>query len=327
MKKQGFIILLALAVTIMWSCSVSEPDQNSEIEDAILSLIAADDSTYGIEGMDDVEDDDLSLGKSVSAPETEQYLTVETALDSSYIWRFGRSDMQTEREITVEVESDSSAVALISHHVTGIFHVRQFERVWTSSTTWERGDSVRFSEKTIDMTINRRVAFRKRTLPDGSERWLATAMTLAYGSSGDALDIQSLEWIAEDSVRVLDAFETTFYSRGEPLSLSIMGANQMNVIVSNDVADEAEAVIARLGFNPRVHDPNLRNRIHLQYVETLDSGDKVYSRSVPASQHPLRYFKGFIEVMDMRTLFDHDFTTYQSATLGFIYTMRRHVHP
>jgi len=327
MQKRAIVMVFLITLALLWSCGVNETDQNAQIEADILSLIAADDSSYSIEGLDDIEDDDLALGKSSPAVETEMILTTDAVLDSSYVWRFGRSAMHTEREITVEVENDSAAVALISHHITGIFHARQFNRVWTSPTAWERGDSVRFSEKPIDMTINRRVAFRNRTLPNGNQRWQATAMTLAYGSSGNALDIQSLEWVAEDSVRVLDDFENVFYVRGDPLSFAMSGVNQINVVLSNDVPDEAEAVIARLGFNPRVHGPDLRNRIHFQYVETLDSGDKVYSRSVPAVQYPHRFFKGFIEVLDQRTLYDHDYLNYDAATLGFIYMMRRHIRP
>ena len=116
-------------------------------------------------------------------------------------------------------------------------------------------------------------------------------------------------------------------NKAVPLAFAMFGANQINVVVSNDVADEAEAVIGRLGFHPRLHGPDLRNRIHFQYVETLESGDKVYSRSIPPVHRPLRHFKGFIEVLDHRTLFDHDYAEYTAASVGFIYTMRRQLRP
>ncbi len=327
MHYRFIVLVTVLALGLMWSCDVSETDQNTEIEDAILSLIAADDSTYGIDGMDDVDEEDFSLSKLPDLEQSESLAMVEVVMDSNYVWRFGRSGMSSEREVTVEVENDSSAVALITHHLTGIFHTRQFDRIWIDEHRWERGDSVRFSEKAIDMSVDRRVAFRKRIRPDGEERWFATAMTLAYGSGGGALDIQSMEWVADDSIRVLSDFGSVFYGRGNPLAFTLFGANQINVMVSNDVVGEAEAVIGRLGFHPRLNGPDLRNRIHLQYVETLESGDKVYSRSIPPMHRPLRHFKGFVEVLDHRTLFDHDYTAYSSATLGFIYTMRQHIRP
>ncbi|MEA3286877.1 MAG: hypothetical protein U9Q77_05835 [Candidatus Marinimicrobia bacterium] len=327
MKLKQCLIVSLLALGMLWSCTINEVDERAEIEDAILALIAADDSTYGIDGMEDVDETDLSLGKLPVIQQSGSSDRVNVVMDSSYIWRFGRSGMSSEREVTVEVEDDSSAIALITQQITGTFHARQFVRVWIDERSWERGDSVRFSEKDIDMSVNRRVAFRKRMLPNGDERWVAIAMTLAYGTSGDALDILSLEWVAEDSTRVLSDFDQVFYGRGNPLAFAMFGANQIDVIVSNDVADEAEAVIGRLGFHPRLNGPDLRNRIHFQYVETLESGDKVYSRSIPPVHRPLRHFKGFVEVLDYRTLFDHDHVDYTAATVGFVYTMRRHIRP
>ncbi|MCF6238955.1 MAG: hypothetical protein L3J79_09130, partial [Candidatus Marinimicrobia bacterium] len=275
----------------------------------------------------DIAEIDYSLGKLPQVDEAGSLDMMAFDMDSNYVWRFGRSGMDSEREITIEVEDDTSAIALISHHITGVFHARQFQRTWLEDGTWEQGDSVQFSEKNIDLNVDRRVAFRKRQLPEGGERWFATAMTLAYGSSGAALDIQSLEWVAEDSVRILTDFTTVFYGRGNPLAFAMLGANRINVIVSNELPDEAEAVIGRLGFHPRLTGPDLRNRVRFQYVETLESGDKMYSNRIPPVQRPLRHFKGFVEVLDQRTLFDHDYEIYSSATVGFVYSMRQHVRP
>ena len=46
MKKYQIIVLLALVMGIFISCDVAESDANTSIEDAIMRVIAADDSTY-----------------------------------------------------------------------------------------------------------------------------------------------------------------------------------------------------------------------------------------------------------------------------------------
>lgn len=327
MKKYTSISISLLLLGIILSCGVSENNNEiANIESAILKAIAADDSTYGIEGLDDIEDEDYSLGKSLGSDQSN--LTASIAVrDSNYVWRFARRGMNAERLVTVEVETDSSAVALISHHITGTFHVKQFARVWTDLNTWERGDSVRFSEKPIDMTTIRRVAFRKRLDRAGNERWKPVAMTLLSGHSGGNLDIEAMEWAAEDSILVLTDFEDVFYSRNHPLLLSQLGVNHMNIVVRNDVEGEMEKVVGRLGYNPRIGRPDSRSRFHFNFVETLDTGDKVYSRRIAPNRLHRRHFKGYVEVLDYRTLFDHDFVVYSSATLGFIYTTRERVRP
>jgi len=150
-------------------------------------------------------------------------------------------------------------------------------------------------------------------------------MTLAYGSSGEVLNIEAVEWVAEDSVSVLTDFENVFYGHDNPLAFAIMGANRINTIVSNELEGDSELVVGRFGFHPRVHGPGFRNRIRFHYDETLDTGDKVYTRGIPVVDHLNRHFKGFIEVTDQRTLFDHDYEMYTSATVGFVYKMRNHV--
>lgn len=327
MKKYQILVSLALILGMIISCDVTESDANTSIEDSIMKAIAADDSTYGIEGMGDIEDADYSLGKAPIGVESASLYSTLAVRDSNYVWRFGRRGMDVERIVTVEVEDDSSALALISHNITGIFHVKQFERIWTSETTWERGDSIQFSEKPIEMTSMRRVAFRKRLDDAGEEHWRPIAMTLLSGHSGDVLDIEALEWVAEDSTLVLTDFEDVFYSRRDPLVLSQLGVNRMNVVLSNDIEGEGELIKSKLGYHPRLTDPDSISRFHFQYTETLDSGDKVYTQLIRPTRMHRRHFKGFLEAIDFRTLFDHDYETYTSATLGFIYTTRERVRP
>ena len=327
MKKYQIIVLFALVLGMFVSCDVAESDTNTAIEDAIMKVIAADDSTYGIEGMGDIEEEDYSLGKALVGDPSTELISIMAVGDSNYVWRFGRRGMNVERIVAVEVEDDSSALALITHAVTGTFHVRQFERVWTGETEWERGDSIRFSEKPIQMTSTRRVAFRKRLNNAGEEHWQPVAMTLLSGHSGDVLDIEALEWVAEDSTLVLTDFGTVFYGRNNPLLLSQLGINRMNVVLSNDVEGQGELVTGRLGYHPRLSTPDSRSRFQFHYAETLDTGDKVYTQRILPNRLHRRHFKGFLEVIDFRTLFDHDYETYTSATLGFIYTTRESVRP
>ncbi|NQT64059.1 MAG: hypothetical protein HQ556_13945 [Candidatus Marinimicrobia bacterium] len=326
MKKYPIIVMSALILGLFVACDVAENDTNTAIEDAIMRVIAADDSTYGVEGLGDIEDADYSLGKALDSDQSAELSSVSVR-DSNYVWRFARRGMNVERVVTVEVEDDSSALALISHHITGTFYVKQFARVWTSLDTWERGDSIRFSEKPIEMTTSRRVAFRKRLNDAGEAHWKPVAMTLLSGHSGETLDIEALEWVAEDSILVLTDFGDVFYSRRNPLLLSQMGVNHMNVVVSNDVEGEGEKVTGRLGYHPRFSNPDSRSRFHFHYTETLDTGDKVYTQRIRPNRLHRRHFKGFVEVIDYRTLFDHDYEDYSSATLGFIYTTREHIRP
>ncbi|NQV29589.1 MAG: hypothetical protein HQ508_01760 [Candidatus Marinimicrobia bacterium] len=327
MSKILVLLTVLLPLSLFWGCDVNENNQTAAIEESLLKIIAADDSTYGIDGMEDIEDDDFALGKASEWSRVVSLYQIESLRDSNYVWRFGRRDMSRTREITIEVEDDSSALALITHTITGTFHVRQFERVWTDAETWERGDSVRFSEKPIEMTSNRRVAFRKRMDTAGEERWQAVAMTLVYGQSGEAVTINSMEWVAEDSVLVLSDFDSVLYDRRTPLLMSFLGTNRINVLVDNNVPGDAEMVMSRLGYHPRLNGAELRNRVHFNYVETNDSGEKIYSKRIFPAVFPQRHFKGFIEVIDHRTLFDHDYALYSSATLGFVYTARQHVRP
>lgn len=327
MKKFLPIILPLMLLMMLVACEDTNSNIELDAQDAILKLIAADDSTYGIDDMGNIEDEDFILGKSVLPATSSNTIYMPAMRDSNFIWRFGRTDMNVERDILVEMEDDTSAVALITHHITGTFHVKQFERIWLDTETWERGDSIRFSEKPIDMTAQRRVSFKKRISPLGGERWKPIAMTLQTGTSGSALEIETLEWVAEDSTVILSDFENVFYSRRDPLLLSQHGANQMNVLVSNDVAEEGELVKGRFGYHPRMGRPDARSRFHFQYVETMENGDKRYTKDIAPVRHHRRHFKGFIDVLDFRTLFDHDYLEYSSATIGFVYTTRQRVQP
>lgn len=327
MKKYQFIVLFVIILGMFVACDVAESDTSTSIEDAIMRVIAADDSTYGIEGMADIEDEDYALGKSLGGDRYPESISMMSLRDSNFVWRYSRRGMEVDRSVTVEVEDDSSALALITHSITGTFHVRQFERVWTSGSEWERGDSIRFSEKPIEMTSTRRVAFRKRLNRAGEEQWKPVAMTLLTGHSGEVLDIEALEWVAEDSTLVLTDFGNVFYNRNHPLLLSQSGANHMNVVLSNNTEGEGEKVTGRLGFHPRLSHPDSRSRFHFRYTETLDTGDKVYTQLIHPNRHHRRHFKGFVEVIDFRTLFDHDYLEYTSATVGFIYTTRERMRP
>lgn len=309
------------------ACEESDSNMELDAEDAILKLIADDDSTYGIDGMENVENEDFTLGKSLMSAASNLTHHMPAMRDSNFVWRFGRTGMNVERDVLVEVEDDTSAIALITHHITGTFHVKQFERFWLDTETWERGDSIRFSEKPIDMTAHRRVSFKKRISPLGGERWKPIAMTLQTGTSGSALEIETLEWVAEDSTVILSDFENVFYSRRDPLLLSQLGANHMNIMVSNDVTGEAEFVKGRFGYHPRMGRPDARSRFYFQYVETMENGDKRYTKDIAPVRHHRRHFKGFIDVLDFRTLFDHDYLEYSSATIGFVYTTRQRVQP
>ncbi len=325
--KFTLLIIIVLTLGIFISCELSENDETISIEANIKRIIATDAGTYSIDGMEDTELEDFVLNKALVPTESSAASYSTMILDSNSVWRFGRRNMNKDREIIVEVETDSSATALITHHITGTFHVREFERVWLDDGSWERGDSVRFSEKPIDMNVNRHVNFRKRTNAAGEERWIPTSMTMAYGSSGEALDIQSLEWVAGDSVKLVTDFETNYYDRRHPLHFMMRRVNQLKVNVSNAVAGNAETVTGRFGLNQRPADADSRNRVKLQYRETLDTGEKVYGRHIPGVNRPQRHFKASLEALDQRTLYDHDYNLYSSSTLGFVYTLRRPARP
>ena len=321
--KYTLAALLSMTFISIWSCEVSETGTSADIESSILTLIAADDSSFIIDGMENVEDEEYALGKAAPGTAAEPHFVTDVRHDSTSVWRFGRRNMSQTRVVTMEEETDSSALALVSIHITGSFHVRQFERVWTSDSTWVCGDSIRFSVKPIDLTVDRRVAFRKRILANGEQRWRTVAKTVAYGSTGNELDLTALEWRVGDSLRVLNNFESRFYRADRPLILSILGGTRVSVRLMNDTAGEAEMVQGNWGYHSNQDALDLRQHGNFHYIETLDNGQKRYGRWVSAPDRPLHQFRGSIQVVDLRTLFDHDYPVYNAALLSFQYTLSR----
>ena len=324
MKQRTLFLTALMGIAMVWSCDITETTDDATVKSSLLAMITADDSSYTLDDWDDLEDMDFTLAKSAPVTLDSENSTLMFR-DSTSIWRFARRNMAKEREVTIDVLDDSTATGLITYHVTGTFHIKQFEKVWTTDSTWERGDSIRFSEKPIDLTINRQVNFGLFEGRDGEEHWKPVSMTMAYGSTGSALDIGSLEWIAGDSIRILDDLQNEFYGWNNPLVFQLAYHNRVNVILSNDTADEAEWVRGNWAYHPRMNGPEYRTRRNFHYVETLDNGDKVYSQSVDSPDRPRRMFRGSIKVVDHRTLFDHDYPSYSVVTLGFTYFLSRGV--
>ncbi len=319
MRSKSSLLLLALTLGFIGSCGVMETEEQATVENTILKLIDAEGGDFGFEGFENAEELEFDLAKSLVPAQSDAAMETENLRDSSYIWRFGRREMHREREVSVEQEDDSSALALISDHITGMFHVRQFERVWTSDSTWGRGDSVQFSQKPIDMVLIQRVAFRKRIGPNGNERWIPAELTLARGASDESMSIQGLNWMRGDSVFSMSLDEDTFFPAFGRHVVKILRARRVGVVVSNTITDGRESVHMKFDFVPRDRARVIRKRAHLRYTETLDSGENVYLGRVPHVDRPLRHVKGFMEVLDQRTLFDHSYGFYTSSILTYSY--------
>ena len=324
MKKLLLLIFPLLALVMFVGCDMTESDTSTDAESAIMKVITADES-FKLEGLEAVENEDFELyDLSVEAHQNME-LFRRVVRDSNYVWSFSRRSMAHEQEIIVEVEDDTSAQALVTAHVTGIFHVRQFERIWTGDDTWERGDSVRFSEKPIDMNTSQRVLFRKRIDRRGGEHWIPVAKTFQIGNAGSTLDIEALVFAGDDTSIVITDFAEELYGRRNPLLIPAMENPTMSVLVSNDLADEAEMVSTRMNVNSRHGNRGARGQF--LYVETLENGDKVYTRNLAPSQREYRGYKGAVEVIDMRTLFDHDYEVYSAATAGIYFKQQRGGRP
>ncbi len=318
-------LTLLLGLALLWSCDVTATDHTAEIENTLLRLLEADDSSYTIIGMEDTDDLDL-LGKGIAAEASTGNEFGPDLFDSLSIWRFGRTGMQMERDITIDVEGDTAATATIVHHISGTFHVRQYERTWTSDSTWERGDSIRFSEKPMDLTMTRRVQFRERET-DGARRWRVTAITPVVGGSATCpIDLVRLEWIAEDTTITLENFGDTFYELPLALEFATEGTNEVRVYLTSDMAGESEAVVGKWHHHPRLQGPHTREQNRFAYVGTNAEDEKMYMRMVDTPQFPNRRMQGFIDVIDHRTLFDHDYINYDATSLGLQYWLRRHAH-
>jgi len=311
--KKDLIIILSLSILVLFTaCSTAGTEPGSDAEAAIMKVIAAD-STLGTQDFEDIENEDFGLYNLPVEDHGTMELFHRIVRDSNYVWAFGRTDMERVPEIIIEFEDDSSAQALISEHITGIFHVRQFERIWVSDDRWVRGDSVRFSQKAIDLNTVQRVQFRKRLDPADEEHWLPIAKTFLKGQSGSTLDIEGLEFNGETGAVVVSDFETVFYGRANPLVIPPMRNTHLDVLVSNDVAEEGEMVSSRMGI--RSHMDGRRFRSHFIYLETRESGEKVYAMRLAPTRDP-QFYAGFVEVMDFRTLFDHDHEEYSVAMVG-----------
>ena len=330
MQKKSKLIIVLMGLATLWSCDVTETDNTVSIEEAIMADINADENIFDLEGLDNIDEDEYFLERANSG-DIDGIGPMSVLMgDSNYVWRFSRREMHNDREFTIEVENDSSTTTLITDHITGQFHVRQFDRIWTSDSTWERGDSVRFSQKPIDQIINRRVIHRLITTPDGEERWRRVAKTIAYGSSGDALSIEALEWIAGDSLRILTDFGDVYYGHDNQLTFPRGPGNSINVIVANELEGDSESVTGRFGGRQGGHgghDHDFHRRTRFHYEGTRDNGDKEYTGLMPGNDSPQRHFKGHIEVTDDRTLFDHDYEFYTSARVDFSYKLRHHPRP
>lgn len=313
MKPARMIVLLVscFALLSITSCEVTETTESSDAELMILTYIAEDDSSFAIDDWDDNEDLDLGLAKNVEGVESAYAVDV---FDSTSIWRFGRLNMSREREVLVEMENDSMALAQIIHHVTGDFHVRQYERTWLDDGSWERGDSIRFSVKPIVLDLEQRVMFRKRVNNAGEERWRPVMRSMVYGSSGP--EIENLHWIAGDSMQVITDFEDTLYGWNNQLVLISSVPHQLEVEISNDVPGEAEFVRGSQGFHRHNQD---RRRDVFQYVSSTDSGSKIYESRMMGPDRPRRMYRGHVRVLDLRTLYDHDYVEYSAATLHYTY--------
>lgn len=319
------VLTLILPLLFMFvACDMTESNSDTDAEGAIMKAITSD-ASFKAEGLHDVENEDFDLYDLPVEGHAGMELFRRTVRDSNYVWNFGRRDMAHEQEVIVEVEDDTSAQALITDHITGSFHVRQFERIWVDEYHWVRGDSVRFSVKPIDMNTSQHVRFKKRTRVGGEERWIPVARTFLVGTAGTTLDIQAIQFSGDDSAITLTDFDSEFYGRFNPLVIPAMENTSMHVLVSNDVAGEAEMVSTRMTESSR--QGSHRGRGQFVYVETLENGDKVYTKALASSRRTARSYMGSIEVLDMRTLFDHDHPEYSAATLGINFLQQRGDRP
>ena len=313
MHRKTLPILVLFVMVFTWSCDVTESSPNAGVEETIAKIISADNESFGFQGWGDEE---FTLDKDTQNNAAGITMTPDLERDSSYIWNFRKIGMQHTREMIIEVEDDTSALALITDHVTGTFHIRQFDRYWITDTRWVRGDSVQFSQKNIDYTLNHRVAFRKRMNAAGQEFWEPMATTLVTGGAGETVSINSLNWVRGDSVFNMSDFESSFYPTRGPVAYFLLNARQINMEMGNS-SDASELVKGRLEYYRTPDRPGMSRPLKLRYRETLDSGDKVYGGRIARVNGPVQFFQGTLEVLDSRTLFDHAFTDYSNAVLAW----------
>lgn len=318
------LMLAIVATLVFWQCDkVNDPVNSTDdtITQQILALITSEDSLYEIDDMGDADAVDFGLGKMTVESAA---LTFPGPFDSTSIWRFHRSEMNRQRqEPEVTVVNDSLSYATLSDHVTGIFHVLQRERVWTSDSTWTVGDTLSYTEKPIDMLLTRHVRFEYLPNLRNVYHWMRTGMTPVYGGSvNGTLDFTrlTLRNLVTDSVRTMTDFENTYISViRRPLEFARQDTARLDLFVLNSDNTQPEWVRFKWDFNRM--NPITPSREMMRYVGTNTADEKQYAKVFRLMGRD-RVFKAYLEAVDSRTLFDPTYTTYNSQILGFHYLGR-----
>ena len=321
--KHVLLIISMMAVGSLWQCDKIDDPANStnSITDQILALIASEDTLYEIDDMENTDAVDFGMGKVTS----ETSATVFPGpFDSTSVWRFHRTAMSRERlEPEVTVVNDSLSFALLSDQVTGMFHVLQRERVWTSDSTWTVGDTVSYSEKPIDMLLTRHVRFEYLPNFRNEYHWVRTGMTPVYGGSVDGtIDFVrlTLRNLVTDSSRTMTDFENTYLSiLRRPLEFARQDTARLDLFVLNAENTQPEWVRFKWDFNRM--GPVLPSRDMMHYLGINENNEKQYAKIFRIMGRD-RVFKAYIESVDARTLFDPSYTSYNSQILGFHYVGR-----
>lgn len=327
-SKHVLMILGMVALLSLWQCNkIDDPENSSDsITDQILALIASEDTLYEIDDMGNADAVDFGMGKTTAETTT---LTFPGPFDSTSVWRFYRTEMARERvEPEVTVVNDSLSYATLTDHVTGIFHVLQRERVWTSATTWTVGDTLASIEKPIDMALTRHVRFEYLPNLRNVYHWMRTGMTPVYGGSANGtIDFTrlTLRNLVTDSVRTMTDFENTYISViRRPLEFARQDTARMDLFVLNAESTQPEWVRFKWDFNRM--NPVEPSREMMRYLGTNAADEKQYAKVFRIMGRD-RVFKAYMEAVDARTLFDNSYTTYNSQILGFHYAGRPPRHP
>lgn len=327
MNKINSTLIAALVATLtFWQCENLNDTTggNGDIEEQILALIAAEDSLYEVDDFDNTDQMDFGMGK-----QTVDQQMVPGPFDSTAIWRFWRTDMARQRlEPEIIVENDSLVYAVLTHQITGTFHVLQRERVWTDDSTWTVGDTVGYSEKPIQMVLGRKVRFEYLPNPGNEYHWRRTGMTPLYGGSVDGtIDFTRLALtnLVTDTTRILSDFENHYISMlRQPLEFARGDTARVDLFVLNGDNDLPEWVRYKWDFHHFRPVPPAREI--MRYTGTNDDGEKRYTRVFELRGRD-RIFKAYVEAVDARTLFDHSYTLYNSQILGFHYRGGPPRHP
>ena len=171
----------------------------------------------------------------------------------------------------------------------------------------------------------RNVLLHKRTNPDGDDVWVIMGVTATYGASPNTtLGIEAISIQFGDSTLVLDDFANYYFNRENAIRFHFNRFGRIEAMISNDVSDEAESVNGIWGGHPRL--PNLRH-VGFRYMETNGDGYKVYAQLIRPEFHPNRHKRGQVQVIDFRTLFDHDYLAFNSVAVGMMYHIIRPPQP